>query len=626
MECQRISEHLNDSLGDLIMKISRYVRTNFHTLKAGTAFCAVVALPFVITACTGGGSSPAALNAQAPITNAGAAVSKAMSTVSNSSPQVKTGTVVTSNWQKLKSPFHSFLDLLLPRAYAAYSSLSAIWGSAGAVPLLSTQVTLPNEFFSGTGDGVTQTNQDTFTVSSANATAGATYTNLGKTYTVSNTISAGTTLIMTTPDGSPGPSGTLTLSSGTGDGTITFSAVSKNLVFSCDDTAGYCPSPGTLYNTSEALVDYVGQELSSSFKNTNGSSVTIFGRLNSTLSIGCALGTMITDLDTDGLPTLGIHSVTFPSDTSNTVYKSSSSGGCGMDTSMAGQTVSLTFTAVTGSSNYTKQASLNVGNQITLYMKLDKTNGIFNFMQIENQIGSSRYAADRTILHMTGLNSTSGTQLGFEYISAGSNCTAGTDPGNTLGNCGTSNGDGTGSPVTSGYNGTNWVTDFEFHRGFIDTANDVAYLFSSNGAPGKSDGTVDTTHVSQRSIFTASGKPNEISSCTAGSCSQKIAVGFGLVGENGGTGSVTVGEAVDSVNTTDFNGCVAVNTLAVTDDSTLTTCGVTGTNASTAAQVMDTIRAHYAADAISTLVNGASGSTAFPFTNGSDIYTAHLDF
>lgn len=68
----------------------------------------------------------------------------------------------------------------------------------------------------------------TFTVTSANATAGATYTNNGHTYTVTGTISSGTTLLATGDGGLPLASGTLTKASGTGDATITFSAAASN--------------------------------------------------------------------------------------------------------------------------------------------------------------------------------------------------------------------------------------------------------------------------------------------------------------------------------------------------------------------------------------------------------------
>jgi len=62
-----------------------------------------------------------------------------------------------------------------------------------------------------------------FTVTAANATANATYINNGFTFTVTDTIAAGTVLFCT-GTGAPTASGTLTRTSGTGDATITFSA------------------------------------------------------------------------------------------------------------------------------------------------------------------------------------------------------------------------------------------------------------------------------------------------------------------------------------------------------------------------------------------------------------------
>lgn len=68
----------------------------------------------------------------------------------------------------------------------------------------------------------------TFTVTSANATVGATYTNNTQTFTVIGTIAAGTTLVCN-GTGAPTASGTLTKASGTGDATITFSASTNAL-------------------------------------------------------------------------------------------------------------------------------------------------------------------------------------------------------------------------------------------------------------------------------------------------------------------------------------------------------------------------------------------------------------
>lgn len=86
------------------------------------------------------------------------------------------------------------------------------------------------------------TNYYTFTVTSANATAGATYTNNSKTFTVVTTIASGTTLVCT-GTGAPSSSGTLTKASGTGDATITFSAnvqgVSAFTISSLNSTTKY---------------------------------------------------------------------------------------------------------------------------------------------------------------------------------------------------------------------------------------------------------------------------------------------------------------------------------------------------------------------------------------------------
>lgn len=69
--------------------------------------------------------------------------------------------------------------------------------------------------------------QYTFTVTAANATVGAVYTNNGHSFVVTNTIAGGTTLLASgTQANPPLASGTLTKFSGTGDATITFSSFS----------------------------------------------------------------------------------------------------------------------------------------------------------------------------------------------------------------------------------------------------------------------------------------------------------------------------------------------------------------------------------------------------------------
>lgn len=80
--------------------------------------------------------------------------------------------------------------------------------------------------------------QYTFTTSSANATVGAVYSNNGTNFTIKTTLIAGTTLVTTGP-ADPTTSGTLTLVSGTGDATITYSAFTEStpLVMSRNATA-----------------------------------------------------------------------------------------------------------------------------------------------------------------------------------------------------------------------------------------------------------------------------------------------------------------------------------------------------------------------------------------------------
>lgn len=75
-------------------------------------------------------------------------------------------------------------------------------------------------YYAGSVVGVPLT---VFTVTSANATVGATYTNNGQTFTVQSTIAGQTQLTAQFTD-LPTASGTLTKASGTGDATITFSA------------------------------------------------------------------------------------------------------------------------------------------------------------------------------------------------------------------------------------------------------------------------------------------------------------------------------------------------------------------------------------------------------------------
>jgi len=100
----------------------------------------------------------------------------------------------------------------------------------------------------------------TFTITAADATEDATYTNNSQTFTVVSTIDDGTTLVCTFT-GYPESSGTLTKATGTGDATITFSAVSYsgiiNLIYEAGDRdmsqAAYTTGSVTIVNGSASV-------------------------------------------------------------------------------------------------------------------------------------------------------------------------------------------------------------------------------------------------------------------------------------------------------------------------------------------------------------------------------------
>lgn len=87
-----------------------------------------------------------------------------------------------------------------------------------------TSVTVGVDYWYQVASVNTTTGGYVFTVTSANAQSGAEYTNNGQTFTVINSILPGTSLV-TLSTGAPLSSGTLTKISGTGDATITFSAI-----------------------------------------------------------------------------------------------------------------------------------------------------------------------------------------------------------------------------------------------------------------------------------------------------------------------------------------------------------------------------------------------------------------
>jgi hypothetical protein len=363
-------------------------------------------------------------------------------------------------------------------------------------------------------------------------------------------------------------------------------------------------STGSKIPTSVSIKDYIGQQLDPNFVNANGSSTSTFGRLQSSLQIVCALGYVFSPTDTDGTPqvTSGT-AVTLPTDTSSPIYKSVSDGGCGLSaTQMAGESLgTVVVTAVTGSSYYTKELNMtspgSTGNAIKLFIGLNLTAGTLNFMQIEDQANGAqgRNAVDRSILSMTGVNGT--PVLKFEYSSMGFSTARNSSP-----SCWTAPGMG---------GGDGWSCSYEFHRIFIDSVNDVAYLITNDGSPGDSSGLVSSSHAPVfYTQFTGAAKPNELSACTSTSCSQTLALSVGFAGQqnNPATG-------------TDYNACVNASTRDVSLDGSLA-CSATGTTvgAGSASGVIELSR-QFLSTSPNVILN-TSATTTVSFTGASDFFTA----
>jgi hypothetical protein len=363
--------------------------------------------------------------------------------------------------------------------------------------------------------------------------------------------------------------------------------------FTCDGsnncTNGTVTVPGT-----ESLTNYMSQALDPNFENSNGASITIFGRMKNAQMVLCIMGQVLpaASTDTDGLPVVGAVTLAFPSDASNTVYQPISSGGCGAPSSFVGMSLPLTVTAVT-SANYTKQISLTAQNPIIMWLKLDASAGIFNFMSVEDQRASGRYAADRTIVNITGIGTSGSETVRYEYVGIGS----------------------ASSTSTSCYANGGWNCDYEFHRVYIDQTANTAYLLSNDSPPADQSGTGAPTQYVQ---YTATAQPTSLNSCSAGStCTATLALSFTAAGQQDASG-------IYPSAGNEYDGCVNVASRALSNDGSLA-CDMTGVPmlaAGGGSATIELTREVYVADVMATLLANTTASTTLAFTNGTNMYTA----
>jgi hypothetical protein len=368
--------------------------------------------------------------------------------------------------------------------------------------------------------------------------------------------------------------------------------------FTCSQTGSgatarsVCSDGRTTFPAYISVKNQFGQALDPNFKNSNGAAITAFGRLKTATMMTCTISRLLTTLDTDGLPRVGALTLNFPADTTNAVYST-----CGVPTTFAGRSASGTVTAVSGA-NFTKKLVLNLGESSpVVWLKLDVAGGIMNFMFVEDQAGSGRNAVSRTIIMMSGTN-TPNTKVLFEYASTGYNASR----------------NGGASCYTAG-TPSYWSCSFEFHRGVIDQASNVAYLVSSTGDPG--DATGGPGAPSKYVQYTAASRPVELAACTSSSCSERIALSVGVAGQVNADGSA-------ANKPDDYNGCVSAIDRAVVTDNSLN-CSLPGTSVASGSStgVIELSRQFYArsTSGIPDFLTGTSENTTLSFAGASDIYT-----
>jgi hypothetical protein len=364
--------------------------------------------------------------------------------------------------------------------------------------------------------------------------------------------------------------------------------------FTSTGSSNNCTSGSVTIPCLESLKNYMGQALDPAFQNSNGASITMFGRLQTFNMIICTIGNLVpaSSIDTDGLPVVGTLTINFPSDTTNIVYQSTSAGGCNLPTNHAGGSLSIVVTAVT-STVYDKLMTI-AGVNVQAWVKLDPVAGTLDLLSVEDQRGSGRYAVDRGMTHVTGINTPGAGTTKFEYISIGSNVSA----------------------SDSCYSSGQWQCSFEFHRVYIDEAANVAYLVSNFGSPGANDGSVNppTNYIQ----YTAMAAPSNLKACsTGGTCTGELALSFTADGQQEVGSSVVFASAGNA-----YDGCVNLVDRSLASSATLS-CTVTGVSVLAGAQAMiNGTRTLFVADAVATLLNNTNANTTFSFTDGTDIFTA----
>jgi len=372
----------------------------------------------------------------------------------------------------------------------------------------------------------------------------------------------------------------------------------------CSSASNTCSDGLHTISMAESLVNYMSQSLDPSFSNSNGDNTTLFGRFLKASSILCAFSQIAlpNTLDSDGLPMIRSYTIKFPADTANNIYQPYAQGGCDVSVDLAGTSTVATVTNVS-STNFTKKMSLaTVDAAVTIWLKLDNQNGVYNLMEIEDQRVSGFYAVKRTVAYMSGLSSAASSKIVAEHINIGSVVADAT------------------SCIASTKVGPSWRCGFDYDRVLIDEHQDIAYSVTNAGRPGADDGSINKPDYYVQ--YTAAGSPLELAATCGGSkkcINGTLAISFTAGGQKFPTDSSIYPSAFY-----DYNGCVDFRTKLIVTDGSLN-CDVAGQSVlmtGGAASMIEQTRQRYVTDVMATLLSGTNENTTLPFSSANDIYSA----
>ncbi|MBT4793417.1 MAG: hypothetical protein HON90_17730 [Halobacteriovoraceae bacterium] len=155
------------------------------------------------------------------------------------------------------------------------------------------------------------------------------------------------------------------------------------------------PDDSTEANDQITAKEWMGQQINEKAVRENGSDISVFGRMNSTLGVFCAIGVILgTDVDANGYPSDGSKSVTFAASHITTIKSE-----CNFDASSAsGMTMNFTVSTPTNTTVFDKKVVLNPpgGGIQTVYFR-NSTSEI-NVTSVETYTKESKNWVSRTVV------------------------------------------------------------------------------------------------------------------------------------------------------------------------------------------------------------------------------------